>query len=279
VLGILVGVAIAGSGFVESQERDLLNAQIQDLRRDLEQARERQGELEATNDAAKAFLDQAYEDVIVDRLRGRRVAVLFVGQVRRRLLAAVDRTLDDAGGERLRLRALEVPIDGRLDDIESVLQARPALAGYAGDDNLRNLGRDLAREFVSGGRTPLWDALSNELVQEREGGPQGEADAVVVVRTSEPQRGPTARFLRGIYEGLGGSVPAVGVEFTGSVPSAVAVYRSASLSSVDNLDTPVGRVALALLLAGAPEGSYGVKDSADSVLPPIEPLAPTLPGG
>jgi copper transport outer membrane protein MctB len=279
VIGILVGVAISRSGFVESQERDLLNAQIQDLRRDVEQARDRQAEVEATNNAAKAFLDQAYEAVMVDRLRGRRVAVLFVGQVRRRLLAAVERTLDDAGGDRLRLRALEVPIDGRLDNIESVLQARPALAGYAGDGNLSNLGRDLAREFVAGGRTPLWDALSDQLVQEREGGPQGEADAVVVVRTSEPQRGPTARFLRGIYEGLGGSVPAVGVEFTGSAPSAVAVYRSATLSSVDNLDTPVGRVALALLLAGAREGSYGVKDSADTVLPPVEPLAPTLPSG
>jgi hypothetical protein len=42
----------------------------------------------------------------------------------------------------------------------------------------------------------------------------------------------------------------------------------------------VGRVALAVLLAGGDEGHYGVKSTADDVVPPIEPLqlAP-LPGG
>ena len=37
-------------------------------------------------------------------------------------------------------------------------------------------------------------------------------------------------------------------------------------------------VALALLLAGAREGHYGVKDTADTILPPVEPVPPALPG-
>jgi hypothetical protein len=217
--------------------------------------------------------------VIADRLRDRRIAVLFVGQKDTTgVLAAVDRTIADAGGERVRLLALEVPIERRLEAIESELESRPALAGYAGDDNLRNLGRDLAREFVSGGPTPLWDALSGELVQEREGLRQREAQAVVVVRTAEPQEGRTARFLRGVYDGLEGAVPAVGVEQTRTAVTAIDVYRRSGLSSVDDVDTAVGRVALALLLAGAREGHYGVKDTADAVLPPVEPLPPPPPG-
>jgi hypothetical protein len=279
VTGIIVGVAISGSGFVESQERDLLNGEIRALRRDLDRARERQAALEDTQDAARAFVEESYAAVMADRLRDRRVAVLFIGQIDARgVLAAVDRTISDAGGERVRLLALEVPIDGRLDAIESELESRPALAGYAGNDNLRNLGRDLAREFVAGAPTPLWDALSSELVQEREGGRQREAEAVVVVRTAEPQAGPTARFLRGLYDGLDGAAPAVGVETTRTTPSAIDAYRRSGLSSVDNLDTAVGRVALALLLAGAREGHYGVKDSADAVLPAVEPVPPAPPG-
>jgi hypothetical protein len=280
VTGIIVGVAISGSGFVESQERDLLNAEIRALRDDVERARERQRELEASQSAAQAFVDESYGAVIADRLRDRRIAVLFVGQTETTgVLDAVDRAVTDAGGERVRLLALEVPIDGRLDAIESELASRPALAGYAGGGNLRNLGRDLAREFVSGGSTPLWDALSGELVQEREGLGQREAHAVVVVRTAEPQEGTTARFLRGVYDGLGGSVPAVGVEPARAATSAIDVFRRSRLSSVDNVDTPVGRVALALLLAGAREGHYGVKDTADAVLPPVEPLPPPPAGG
>jgi hypothetical protein len=279
VTGIIVGVAISGSGFVESQERDLLNGEIRALRDDLERARERQAELEASQDAAQAFVEESYGAVIADRLRDRRIAVLFVGQKDTTgVLAAVDRTIADAGGERVRLLALEVPIERRLEAIESELESRPALAGYAGDDNLRNLGRDLAREFVSGGPTPLWDALSGELVQEREGLRQREAQAVVVVRTAEPQEGRTARFLRGVYDGLEGAVPAVGVEQTRTAVTAIDVYRRSGLSSVDDVDTAVGRVALALLLAGAREGHYGVKDTADAVLPPVEPLPPPPPG-
>jgi hypothetical protein len=53
-------------------------------------------------------------------------------------------------------------------------------------------------------------------------------------------------------------------------------YRGEGISSVDNVDTPAGRVALAFVLAGGEPGHYGIKDSAtDGVAPPVE----TLPGG
>ncbi len=90
-------------------------------------------------------------------------------------------------------------------------------------------------------------------------------------------------FFDGLYAGLAGSgVPAVGIEGTQERPSRIAVYKANGISSVDSMDTQVGRLALALLLAGGPEGHYGLKTTAeDGTLPvPIEPLplAP-LPGG
>jgi hypothetical protein len=49
----------------------------------------------------------------------------------------------------------------------------------------------------------------------------------------------------------------------------VPIFKSAGLSSVDDVDTPAGRLALVLLLAGSPSGQYGFKRSADNVLPPF----------
>jgi len=43
------------------------------------------------------------------------------------------------------------------------------------------------------------------------------------------------------------------------------------MSSVDDIDTPSGKLALALLLGGAPAGQFGLKATADDTLPPIEP--------
>jgi hypothetical protein len=70
------------------------------------------------------------------------------------------------------------------------------------------------------------------------------------------------------------------VEQTDAADSATAAYRQAGLSSVDDIDTSVGRLALVLVLAGAPAGQYGVKDSAgDGALPPLPTTGAAAAGG
>ena len=59
------------------------------------------------------------------------------------------------------------------------------------------------------------------------------------------------------------------MEASDAASSAVPIFRSADLSSVDDVDTPAGRLALVLLLAGSPNGHYGFKRTADDVLPPF----------
>ena len=57
--------------------------------------------------------------------------------------------------------------------------------------------------------------------------------------------------------------------------SAVSAFAKQHLSTVDDLDTEAGRLALVLLLGGAAPGQYGVrKTAADGVLPQI-PLVTT----
>jgi hypothetical protein len=109
-------------------------------------------------------------------------------------------------------------------------------------------------------------------VVERRGRARPRLQGVVVARSAGPQKGDTARFLAGVYEGLASTgTPAVGVERSTDETSAVNAFERADLSSVDDIELPAGRLALALLLAGAEPGHYGVKD-ADDVLPPIEQL-------
>jgi len=130
----------------------------------------------------------------------------------------------------------------------------------------------MAGEIVNGGDTPILDALSGQLVAFRDGGSSVPADGVVVVRSAEPQTGRTAKFLRGLYGGLAASgVPAIGVEGLATAPSAMPVYAKSNLSTVDDIDQPIGRFALTLLVNGAKAGHYGVKPSAaDGVLPPLD---------
>ncbi len=271
VIGILVGVGLSGRGFVDDAERTNLNNQLRDLREERAAADEL---LEAAERRARAMQDFAgagYPLLVAGRLDGAEIALLYGGEVDRAVDFAVRQAVHDAGGRVVRSRALRLPLPS--DDLARVIENEPALAPYAEESDFERLGRDLARELVAGGSTPLWNAVASALVIERTGPGAPPVDAVVAVRTEPPQGGPTKDFLAAVYTGLARSgAPAVGVELTGIKPSTVPVFQQHGLSTVDGVETPAGRLALILLLAGGQPGSYGVASTAgDGVLPPFPP--------
>ena len=270
-VGILLGVGISGRGFVDDAERDRLNGRIAELEGEVDAASAFTEELENRQRAAQEFVESAYPALVERRLDGKRIAVLVLGS-RDQSLDFVRRAIGDADGRLARMRAVTLPV--RLEAVEAAIASQPELGGYVGDEQLGNLGRDLGRELVAGGETPLWDALEDEIVEERVGDLSEPVDAVVVMRTAEPQSGESGRFLAGLYQGLGSAgVPAVGAEPSRVEQSAIPAFQRHRLSTVDGVDTELGRLALVLLLAGADPGDYGVRDTAhDGLMPPIVPL-------
>jgi copper transport outer membrane protein MctB len=266
IIGILVGVGI--SGRVDKASTGLLERKVAELRARLDQASTRSAFSEREQIAAQSYISETYPLLVRNRLRGKRIGVVFVGSVDGGIRSKVERALTDAGAQQIRLRALKVPIDVRR--VGATLAAQPGNESYVGKARLESLGKALGEELISGGETPLWNTLTDMLVEERSGGDRQPVDGVIVARTVPPQRDGTSRFLFGLYEGLSSpGLPAVGIETTDSAPSAVAVYRKTGLSSVDDVDEPAGQLALVLLLAGAPSGQYGIKRSADDSLPAL----------
>jgi hypothetical protein len=277
LIGILVGVGI--SGRVDEQQNDLLRERIDRLEAEVQNAGEQRAGLAREQKAARAFMEDAYPQLIADRLKGKRIAILFVGSVNTGVRDQVERALAEAGARRpLRMRALNLPMN--VEQVDRALDGHADLERYRGDGSLADLGRELGTEFVVGGQTPAWDALTPVLVKERAGRLSRSADGAVVVRTTEPQRGETARFLAAFYSGLADSgVPAVGVETSRANPSAVPVWSRNDLSTVDDVDQRAGRLALTLLLAGGRPGDYGLKETADDGLVPPLDSVPTEAGG
>jgi Copper transport outer membrane protein, MctB len=277
VIGILVGVALASHGLGNSERKSLED----DIRRAENRADALQARVNALQQrgvASATFVNSTYNALMTDRLKGKRIAILFVGSVDHAIASDIANTIRDAGGRTAaRLYAVQVPIDAAA--IDNRLTGRPALAKYSGDDQLRNLGRQLGHEFVAGSDTPLWNALRNLIVQEatpRFGVSKRPADAVVVVRTADPQTGQTAPFVKGLYEGLADAgVPAVGVARSTSDFSAKQVFQRAQLSTVDDVDLDAGKLALAIVLSEpASRADYGLK--ATDLLPLVTPaLSPS----
>jgi hypothetical protein len=273
IIGILVGVGIASETSVSSSDRKVFEKRIAELQGERDTANSDIDLLQRQQRAGTAYIDETYPVVMSGRLRGVAVALLFIGPVNGDLRTGVGRTLSDADGPQItRQRALQLPIDPR-----AVLDALPT---ELGTPTLEEVGRALGRELVAGGETPFWDALTTVVVEDFQGASAPEVDAVAVAQTGPVTDGPTKRLVDGLYSGLASSgVPAVGIARTDLQPQRIAVYRARGLSSVDAVDTQVGRVALAVLLAGGEEGHYGLDADADAVVPPIEPLPLAPPPG
>ena len=277
VIGILVGVALASHGLGNTERKRL----EEDLRRAESQAGVLRTQVETlmnSSAADRSFVDATYKSVMANRLKGKKIAVLFIGSSDNVLSSAIAGALSDAGaGTPLRVRFVKVPVDPTA--LAQRLATKPLLANYAGTDQLKNLGHDLGQEFVAGKDTPLWSALQNLIVEEKAGPSKPAADGVVIVRTVKPQSGPTALFLQGLYAGLGDvGVPAIGVERTKD-PGSIKAFQRAGFSTVDDIDTRIGRLALVAMLADPMlTGNYGLKKSAQALLPPIAPLPATAGG-
>jgi hypothetical protein len=267
VIGIFVGVGLSGRGFVNDAERKNFEARIDELRADRDSAVARAASAQRRGDALDDFADTTYTSLVRRRLAGTTVGVVFVGSVDQGLAGTIRRTVSDAGGRVVRLRALRVPLDPEA--VDQALRGDPDTRDLAGADSRSRLGTTIARELVTGGQTPVLDRLSSVLVEEQLGLSKAPLDAVVVARPARPQQGETEDFLGGLYSGLAASqVPSVGVEESNARPSAVPPFRASGLATVDAVDTAVGDVALVFLLEGARPGSYGLGENAlDGVLP------------
>jgi len=273
LIGILVGVALASHGLGNSERKSLED--------DVRRAQNRSDRLQATVDALQqqnrgdaSFVDSTYNALMTDRLKDKRVAVLYVGSVDHPTQSDIATALKDAGGgTAARLYAVQVPIDATA--IDKRLGNNPLLAKYAGADHLRKLGQQLGHAFVAGGNMPVWNALHTLIVQEatpRFGASRRPVDAVIVVRTADPQTGDTAPFVKGLYEGLArAGVPAVGVAQSSDEFAAKSVFQQAQLSTVDDIDLDAGKLALAIVLSQpASRADYGI--NANDLLPPVTPV-------
>jgi hypothetical protein len=287
-VGILLGVAVSGKVTDVGEKAELQNLRDDNdrLQKDLSAAQAATAQVEGSEE----LLAKSYPALMENRLEGQNVAVLFLGPSDGGLRADIEGALADAdAGAPASVVALDVPVDRS--DLESTLEGDETLASYANaDGDFSDLGRELGRELVEADETPLWDALATKLVEERSGTISHPMDSVVVVLNWEPpaeasdgesaaSSQSTGSLMDGIMSGLDEtSVPVVGVAGSDDPRSVIDFYKDRGLSSVDDIDAREGRLALALLLAGAQPGQYGLGSRAtDGVVPPIDPV--TTEGG
>ena len=268
-IGILVGAEFGGDALTNTR-RDLERSLVGNLQDARSNADELSGDLGRSNE----FADRVYPVLTRDRLEGKRIAIVALGGLPGDVTAAVEEALEPTGARLVGVGVVREPVD---------------VAGLAGDlaktrfadlrrnpDALTELGTGLGRQIVIGGTLP--ELLRGQLFS-RASGSFGALDGVIVVREQPQDMGPVQRAKANQLESalLGGitatRTPAVGVETSEVEVSSISFFQANDLSSVDDVDLRAGQLAMVFALLGA-EGSFGVKGSADRLLPDL-----LTPGG
>ncbi len=263
-IGILIGAEFGGDALTNTR-RNLEHSLVNNL----QDARSRSDELSGQLGRSNEFADRVYPVLVRERLAGKRIAIVALGGLPGEVTGAVEDALGPTGARLVGVGVVREPVD---------------LSGLAGDlsktrfadlrrnsDTLTAFGVGLGRQLVRGGTLP--ELVRGQLFS-RASGTFGALDGVIVVRDQPQDMGPVQHGNAGQLESalLSGitatRAPTVGIETSTAEPSSVSFFQANDLSSVDDAELTAGKVAMVFSLLGA-EGSFGIKGSADRLLPDL----------
>ncbi len=263
-VGILVGAEFGGDALTDTR-RDLESSLVGNL----QDARSRSDELGAQLGQANEFADRVYPVLTRGRLEGARIAIVAVGGLPSEDSDAIEEALAPTGATLVGVGVVREPVD--LNGLAGDLAKTRFADLRQNPDSLTALGVGLGRQIVVGGTLP---AVVRDHLFSRASGDFGALDGVIVVRDQPQDMGPVQRTTAGTLEsgliaGITATrVPAVGVESSIAEPSSISFFQANDLASVDDVDLTAGQLALVFSLLGA-EGSFGIKSSADRLLPDL----------
>jgi len=278
-LGVLIGVAIGDTNLVSSAKSGIvhnLNAEVGEARKESETLQERLS-------SEESFSHGLYPLAVHELLNGRSVGLVFLGGASNEINSLVKTTVTQGDGTLATVVAVREPLNLQAIAREAAgthyaaLSESPAL--------LEHFGELIGRQLVSGG-----PKVDQELISRVRGGLMSAFDGqlthlegLVVARNPEPagisaeEAEADSRFEAGLLAGVSAAgVRAVGVELSGAQASQIPWFKGHKLSSVDDLDAQAGQAALLYALAGY-SGSFGVKATADSLLPTVTSPAAGAP--
>jgi hypothetical protein len=266
-IGILIGAQFGGDALTETR-RNL----EQSLVGNLQDARSHSDELSGELGRANEFDEKVYPVLTRDLLQGKRIALIAMGGLPSEITSAVEDALGPTGAKLVGVGMVREPVD--TNSLAEQLSKTRFAEVQTNPEELTELGVGVGRQIVIGGTLP--ELVRGQLFS-RASGEFGALDAVIVVRDQPTEMGPVQRSTASLLEtallsGITATrVPAVGVESTSTEPSSISFFQSTDLSSVDDIDNTAGEVALVFAIGGD-EGSFGVKSTADRLLPDL--LAP-----
>jgi cell division protein FtsB len=269
-LGILVGgIMLKSDVLVDRQKQmtDKLEIQLEQLRQKNEAVEAQVSSLQVNYKAQEEFEKQILPLLVKGRLEGYQIALVETNSYS--FSDDLIAVLQMAGVKVLSVTTIMGSFDQSVN--MEALKARLSWKDVGDGQLATRLASEVARGILVNDNRPVLDSLVEAGVVKISGEYGKPLSGVVIIGGSQEREmiKTGAVDLPVIDYFLAGKIPVYGVEEMDIPYSYMKEYQKRRISTVDNIDSVPGQVALVLAMAGK-SGHYGIKPTAQKLLPALD---------
>lgn len=264
-IGIFIGFTIDTQDFVIDQNESItqmLESQFEVLFNENQSLKENERILELENRYKDDYIEYSYNFIIKDQLKGLNVGIIETNNDY--ITSGIGRDLELAGANVVNVTTINNSIINK----EQLNKLFEGLNISIPKDSIETSINIITESIVNGDFNSLLNALSDEGFIRTAGSYDEEIDFLILCGGSFNESSKRINKVDKIVVDVGKkyNIPIIGIEKSNVNYSYISKYKDFDISTVDNIDMVTGKVAMILAMKGNP-GNYGVKATADSVIP------------
>lgn len=267
-IGILMGTVIVDRGVLVEQQ----NVLVKKLQEEFGSLRQENNVLKRDLDARNKFEEETISLFVQNQLPQQNITMVTTSGVSEAVVKEVGNVLNLAGVQYNTVNILTPDFD-----LKNKVTQKQILAQFPGElissrELKKRVIKKIAEELLSSSEKPFIKFLSNLNFVKENNALASPPSSVIVFAESEERVSPVARELSiQLVQSLKElNVTAIGVESSTVTNSYISDFGTAgTTSTIDNIDTVPGRVALIYVLKGN-NGNFGTKSTAQSLMPPLK---------
>ncbi|NLX62867.1 MAG: copper transporter [Tissierellia bacterium] len=265
-IGIYFGFTLDAQNLIVEQREDI----VKEIEERFDYLSNENQELKATiesileaNKNYEYFIDSTYEETIKNRLLGLNVVIIETNNDY--MYSGVGSVLNVAGANLTSL----ITINDKFMDEQMLINLYERLELDIPEGDIVEYTMGLITESViEGNPSTLISQLNNEEFIQVVGLINTPVDYIIIAGGSLEEENERINKLDKTIVSISRKkdIDIIGIEKLDVIYSYIASYKKLNISTVDNIDTAMGKVSLILAMEGRP-GHYGLKDTAEDLVP------------
>lgn len=268
-IGIYIGFTLDAHNLLVEQKDDIV-AKIEEkfeyLSDENVNLKQEINDLENINDQYEKYIENVYEVIIKDRLKDANIAIIETNDDY--VYSGIGKTLELAGANVVNITTIKDKFinEGVLKEINDGLYEK-----LQSDDLVGGGIINLTRAIINGKEDDFIDSLREKKAINLIGSYDTPIDYLVIAGGAENEdANKISKIDKNIIDLAHDlEVSVIGIEKENVNYSYMDAYKNYRISTVDNVDSIIGKTALILSMEGR-AGNYGIKPGAQQLLPNLE---------